>query len=101
MFGLLKSLINIVFSIVEFLLGIRLLLKLFGANAGAPFVRWIYDTTAPLLEPFRGAFSSPVLEGRYVLEFNTLFALIIYLLVSYLLLEFLEFVRRSFQVHRA
>ncbi|HAV11514.1 MAG TPA: hypothetical protein DCX32_03140 [Candidatus Moranbacteria bacterium] len=101
MFGLLKSLINIVFSIVEFLLGIRLLLKLFGANAGAPFVRWIYDTTAPLLEPFRGAFSSPVLEGRYVLEFNTLFALIIYLLVSYLLLEFLEFVRRSSQVHRA
>ncbi|MFZ2152537.1 MAG: YggT family protein [Microgenomates group bacterium] len=79
------SLTSIILGIVEFLLGFRIILKLFGASAGAPFVYWIYETTQPLLKPFIGAFPSPRLEGGLVIEFSSLFALIVYAFVGYLL----------------
>jgi uncharacterized protein YggT (Ycf19 family) len=71
-----------IFSIAEFLLGARIFLKLFGASPYAPFVSWIYQTTEPLLAPFVGIFPNPQLTG-FILEFSTLFALIIYALIGY------------------
>lgn len=75
----------IVITIVEFLIGIRILLKLFGASASAEFVRWVYETTDPLLSPFVGMFPTPRLSGVFVLEFSALFALVVYALVGYLI----------------
>lgn len=86
----LNYLINLVVGVVEAILGFRFILKLFGANSGAPFVRWIYDMSRPLLQPFAGMFPSPVTDGRYVLEFTTLFAILVYALVAYLLTELLR-----------
>src|SRR6056297_2381121 len=88
---LLTGLTNAIFSIVQIFLVLRFVLKLFGANPGAPFVRWIYDTSAPLLYPFRGMFASPVIERGLVLEFSTLFAIIIYALLAWVIIEFIYF----------
>jgi uncharacterized protein YggT (Ycf19 family) len=71
-----------IFSLAEFLLGARIFLKLTGASPYAPFVTWIYQTTEPLLSPFTGIFPNPQLTG-FVLEFSSLFALIVYALIGY------------------
>lgn len=93
--SVLKSAINIVLSIIELFLGLRLVLKLFGASTGAPFVSWIYETSEPLLYPFRGMFASPVLEEGIVIEFSTMFAMIAYALVAWLFIELINFMSRT------
>lgn len=86
----LAYLINLVLGIVEIILSLRLILKFLGANSGAPFVRWLYATSVPLLQPFQGIFPTPTLEGRFTLEFSTLFALVVYALIGYFILEVLD-----------
>lgn len=85
----LRSLVNGILSLVEILISIRIILKLFGASTTAPFVRWVYETSAPLLEPFIGMFPSPNLSGGFVLEFSAIFGLLVYAFVGYALLELL------------
>ena len=87
---ILKSAINIVLSIIMFFLGLRLLLKLFVANTAAPFVAWIYATSEPLLYPFRGMFASPVLEDGVIIEFSTMFAMIAYALLAWIVNELIS-----------
>lgn len=79
-------LINTVFNIAIAILGLRFVLRLFGANPDALFVRWVYDTSQPLLHPFAGMFPSAA-EGRFVFDFNTLFAIAIYALIGYIISE--------------
>jgi hypothetical protein len=83
----LRSLVNGIISLVELLISVRILLKLFGASTTAPFVRWVYETSAPLLEPFIGMFPSPNITGGLVLEFSAIFGLLVYAFMGYLLLE--------------
>lgn len=78
-------LIDLVLTIVEILITLRIVLKLLGAYASAPFVSWVYETTNPLLQPFIGMFPSPNIEGRLVIEFSALFALLIYATIGYLI----------------
>jgi uncharacterized protein YggT (Ycf19 family) len=85
-------LINTIFGFVEAILGIRFILKLFAASPEAPFIRWLYAISEPLLRPFLGAFPSPVLEQGVVLEFVTLFAIIIYALLRYFLIELIYYI---------
>lgn len=92
---LLVQLVNGLIAIVEIFLGLRFLLKLLGANPGAPFVAWVYDMTTPLLTPFRDIFPSPVLKRGYILEFSTLFAVVIYAIIGWLIVEFINFISRS------
>jgi len=87
---LIAVLINLVTSLVEGLLGLRIILKLFGASTAAPFVRWVYETTAPLITPFTGMFPSPKLPEGFVIEFSVLFALMVYVFIGYLATELLE-----------
>jgi hypothetical protein len=89
LFFLTRYLTSFIFGIVEALLLMRFILKLFGANAAAPFVNWIYETTSPLINPFVGAFPSPNLEGVFVFEFGTLFALLVYMIMYLLVAELL------------
>lgn len=91
---LLETLINFIIGIIEFFLGFRFIFRLFGANPAAPFVRWLYEMTDPLLNPFRNIFPSPRIEGVFVVEFTTLVALIVYMLAGYLLLELIAAIRR-------
>lgn len=84
--------IEIVLSIVGLFVGLRIILKLFGANSETPFVNWIYETSRGLIAPFAGMFPAPVLEGGFVIEFSSIFALIVYSIFGFLLIELLEYV---------
>lgn len=83
--------VNWVVSIIEFLLVLRLLLILFGASASSQFVAWIYDLTGRLVAPFSGAFPNLVLGG-FVIELSTVFAMIGYAIIGWLIVQVLSLV---------
>lgn len=76
---------NAIVALVEFLLSLRILLKLLGARTTAPFVTWVYETTKPLLSPFEGMFPTSNLGNGFVLEASALFALLVYAFLGFLL----------------
>jgi uncharacterized protein YggT (Ycf19 family) len=87
--------VEAVLLVVETLLGLRLLLRFLGARQDVAFVQWLYATSEPLIEPFVGIFPSPVIEGRFVLEFSTLFAMLIYALIAYVVIELVHYIARA------
>ncbi|TCP26594.1 YGGT family protein [Scopulibacillus darangshiensis] len=78
--------INIVLSIVQIILGLFIVLKLFGA-AKVPFVSWINSLADPLLNPFKGIFDPVTFSGQYVLDLSAVFALIVYSVIGYILIK--------------
>ncbi len=76
-----------IFAFAEFVIGMRIILKLFGASPRASFVTWVYENSAPLLQPFMGMFPSPALTSRFVIEFSALFALLAYAFIGYIINE--------------
>lgn len=70
--------VDIVAAIVALFLGLRIILKLFAADAGNGFVSWIYEMSGTLLDPFRGIFPTREFENNHVLEFSAIFALLAY-----------------------
>lgn len=78
-----KGIVNLMLTVVGVILGLRFILKLFGANAANDFVNWIYETSAEILGPFRNIFPSANLEG-FVIEFSTIFALLVYSIIGML-----------------
>lgn len=82
---LLINLINVFTGIVETFLALRFVLKMFGANPNSGFVAWVYEMSGGLLDPFRAIFPTKVFENTYVLEFSTIFAMLVYALFAFLL----------------
>ena len=70
------------FGILEALIGLRIALRLFGANPGTPIVALIYGFTSLFLIPFVGLVSSPS-AGSMVLEISSMFAMLIYGLMAW------------------
>lgn len=97
--NILVGVINVVFTIVEIFLLFRLLLRMLAANEQAGFVQWIYETSEPLLAPFEGIFPT-VVESGIVIEFSTLFAIVIYALVAYLLIALIDTIYYAAADHR-
>ena len=91
---ILTKIIYGVFLLAELFLGFRLVLKLFGADAGNAFVNWVYEMSGVILDPFRGIFPTQVFQSTYVLEFSTIFAMIIYAVIAMLLVYLVEFITR-------
>ena len=50
------------FGILEVVIGLRIVLKLVGANPDSPIVALIYGMTTPFLAPFLGLIGSPWLS---------------------------------------
>jgi hypothetical protein len=73
-------------GVLEALLGIRLILKLFGASPKSIFVTFIYNVTGIFLAPFTEIFRSavsPGIETKSVLEPATIIAMLIYALIAW------------------
>ncbi|PIR63657.1 MAG: hypothetical protein CO156_05330 [Candidatus Pacebacteria bacterium CG_4_9_14_3_um_filter_40_12] len=87
MSGLIQKMTYLLVSLIELMLSLRFVARLFGASSQAPFIAWLYENTAPLLAPFLYVFPSPSVKGRFVLEFSTLFAIFVYSFGAYLILE--------------
>lgn len=84
------NLLNLFLGTVEVILGLRFALKLFGANAANGFVGWVYEMSDALLDPFRGVFPTRVFENQYVIEFSTLFAMIVYAIIGLVVIWLIE-----------
>lgn len=87
-----NTLISIIFGFVIVGLSLRLFLRLFGADPNAGFAKFIYESTSPLLEPFGNLFKPAIIEPGNVFEFTTLFAILIYGLIAYMLTEFIAYI---------
>lgn len=83
--------LDIVIGVVELMLGARLILRALGAGGGG-FVGWLYSTTDQLLYPFFGAFPTVTLSGAYVIEFSTIFAMIVYAFFGWAIIRLVAFV---------
>jgi hypothetical protein len=81
----LRQAILLLFGIVNCLIGIRFVLRLLGANPDAPFATFIHGVTAPLLAPFVGLFGTPAFTNGSVLEWHSLVAIVVYLLIAWAL----------------
>ena len=85
-------------GIVMFLLALRFVLVLLGANAGNSFMQWLYGVTGQLIAPFSNIFSSWNLGGLFVVEWTTVFAMIAYGILGYFIIRVVGFLMSSFRV---
>jgi uncharacterized protein YggT (Ycf19 family) len=85
-------------AVVGSLIAIRFFMRLLGASYDAEFVRFIYSITAPLVAPFRGIFPAAG-QGAYILEPESLIAIVIYVLIGWALVALIRILttRRSRQ----
>lgn len=72
-----------VLGLLETLLLFRIILKALGANPTSGFASLIYSITYPLAGPFTGILGSPVISGTAVIEWSTIIAAIVYLVVAW------------------
>lgn len=77
-----EQIIWLIIGILEGLFGIRLVLKLIGANPEAGFSQLIYGVTAVFLVPFSNLTQNPS-AGTSVLEVTTLIAMLVYALFAW------------------
>lgn len=75
------QIILLVFGFLEAIIGLRIVLKLIGANPDSPIVALIYGITTPFLAPFLGLIGTPTIGGM-VLEASSMFAITIYALIA-------------------
>ena len=87
--GRLAQFVWLLTGIVEFLIGLRVILKLMAANAQAPFVSMIYNVTELFLWPFFGITGTPAADGM-VLEISSLLAMLVYAALGWVLAELLR-----------
>lgn len=99
--SIIVTVINFAFGIAVLGLFFRFIFRLFGANPTSDFVSFLYDSTNPLLSPFRSIFEPYVLDNKYVLEFSTLIAIAIYLIAAWLLIEFIQYISYSSNTYRS
>lgn len=86
---IINAVILFIFGLIDLILLVRLLLKFIGARTESAFVTFWYDFSDPLHAVFSGTISD-LGSGSIRLELDTLFAMIIYLLIALLCLEFVR-----------
>lgn len=87
---ILSGLVNFFVGIATIILSLRVLFRLFDANAANAFVSWIYDTSNTLMGPFRGIFPPANFEGGITLDVSAIFAIIMYLVFGAVLMGLLS-----------
>ena len=70
-----------IFGLIDVLIAIRFVLKLFGANVEAGFVQLIYGVSGVFMAPFNTIFKALVVSGA-TFEWSALVAIAIYALVA-------------------
>ncbi len=73
--------------IINIILGLRFLLRLFSANPAAGFTNAIYNLSAPFANPFANVIRPTAIAGIGVWEWSTLLAMVVYWLIAYVLVR--------------
>jgi YggT family protein len=80
-------------GLLEILLALRFVLRLFGANPQNEFARLINNLSAPFIAPFSTLFISPTSDGgANIFDVNIVIAIIAYALLSYLVVSLVRFI---------
>jgi uncharacterized protein YggT (Ycf19 family) len=79
-------LIQLAFGILNGLIGLRFILKLFAANPANAFAQLVYFITEPFLWLFRGLTATPGFGG-VTIEFYDLIAIIVYTAISWVIVQ--------------
>ncbi|MDX1992420.1 MAG: hypothetical protein SF029_08525 [bacterium] len=74
-------------TVVTVLIGIRFVLKLIAANPTNTFADLIYSITDVLVAPFVGLINTPAAANGAVFDVPALFAIVIYLLATWALVQ--------------
>ena len=77
-----NGIIWFLFAVLDIIIGIRIVLKLLGANPANAFANFIYEISYPFLAPFFGIVNEPQANGS-VLEVSSIIALVVYLLIAW------------------
>lgn len=77
---------HVFITLVEIVLAVRVIFSLVDADTTNGVVKWFYDMSAPLLEPIRGIYPSVEYSNTYVLELPTIFAMVGYAVLGYLVI---------------
>lgn len=76
-------------DVINVLLGLRVVLRMLGANPGNAFADFIYNLSAIFVTPFTSLFRNPV-NGGSVIELTTIFAMIVYWLLAWGIVKILQ-----------
>ena len=71
-----------IFSAIEALLLLRLILRLLAANPGAGFTQLVYSLSSIFLAPFQYVFGTPSVGGS-ALELSTVLAMVVYWIIAW------------------
>jgi hypothetical protein len=89
-----KRTLSSCFSVLEVVLGLRLLFRLLGANPQNSFITVLYRLSHVFVGPFNGIFNDQALGNQSVLEVSTLIAIALYALLAWGLVALAETILR-------
>ncbi len=83
------TLIRFIARVIIGLLWVRFVLK-FLSVAASGIVATTYNVTSYLVRPFQGVFPNVALPGNFMIESNTLLAIVVFALIEFLLIRILH-----------
>lgn len=89
-----NTILNITMAVVSFFLVLRILLELFGATRGTPFVNWIYGMSDSIMNPFVGIFPNFSFGSGSILNTVAVISFIAYAILSYLIMAIMDGIKR-------
>lgn len=84
------QLINLVMAVITFLIGMRVVMKVLGANPSTPIVWWVMQLSDQVVYPFQGIFTNPALDATRTLDIVALIALLAYAIIAYLVISLID-----------
>lgn len=81
-----------ILGVIEVLLVFRFVLRMLGANPNSGFTALIYSLSSPFAYPFQGIVGTTRF-GDNALEWGTLIAMIVYLIIAYGLVKLFQLVK--------
>ncbi|MFH0712427.1 MAG: hypothetical protein V2A55_01000 [Candidatus Jorgensenbacteria bacterium] len=87
--------VKYVLSFFELFLGLRLILRLLGANPSTPIVDLLYTLTDTIMIPFQGIFSNMRFQNGSVLDVVAITSMIGYPIIVYLLIELIDAIAKE------
>lgn len=81
-------------GLLEVLLGLRFLLRMFGANPDNSFAQFIYTLSDPFIAPFSTLFISPTAsDGANIFDVNVLIAMIVYAILGWIAVSLVRLIQ--------
>jgi YggT family protein len=85
----LSRIVAFVFGVIELLILVRFVLRLFGANTQSMFVQWVQQASGIFMAPFIAIFGAQTINGASV-EWSALVAIVVYALIAWVIVALIR-----------